>query len=199
MATAGRLALLAALALLLAMVPAGSQATEQHAPRVPATVAPAVDSFRSVRTYEVVAVPVRLRIPAVHLDTPLLRLRRLADRTIAVPDNPSLAGWYEEGPRPGQRGPAVILGHVDSTRGPAVFFRLTELSPGADVYVDREDGSTVGFRVVDVSQVPKTSFPTDLVYSPTLQPSLQLVTCGGSFDHHARSYRDNVIVYTVPA
>ena len=61
-----------------------------------------------------------------------------------------------------------------------------------------DDGTTVTFRVVRVSRMPKSSFPTDLVYLPTLQPSLQLVTCGGSFDHDARSYRDNVIVYTVP-
>ena len=67
------------------------------------------------------------------------------------------------------------------------------------VMFDRGDGTTIGFRVVGVSRVPKTNFPTDLVYSPTLQPSLQLVTCGGSFDYHARSYRDNVIVYTVPS
>jgi sortase (surface protein transpeptidase) len=203
MTAAGRVALLAALALLLATVPAGSQAAGQDARRVRETVAPAqssaVDFFRSSRTYEVVALPVRLRIPAVHVDTPLQRLRRHADGTIAVPDSAGVAGWYEEGSRPGQPGPAVILGHVDSAGGPAVFFRLSELSPGADIHVDREDGSTVSFRVTGVSQVPKTRFPTELVYSPILQPSLQLVTCGGSFDQHARSYRDNVIVYTVPA
>ena len=93
----------------------------------------------------------------------------------------------------------VLLGHVDSVRGPGVFFRVEELSPSAVVYVDRVDGTTGSFRVVRVVKVPKTSFPTDLVYSPTLQPSLQLVTCGGTFDHRAGSYRDNVIVYTVPS
>jgi sortase (surface protein transpeptidase) len=202
MAPAGRATVLAALALGLATVPAGSQATGHdaaHATEAAARAAdPALASFRSPRTYESVAAPVRLRIPAVRVDTSLQRLGRNADATIAVPDGPDTAGWYEQGPRPGQRGSAVILGHVDSADRPGVFFRLTELRPGDDVYVDREDGSTVGFRVLRLSQVPKALFPTDLVYLPTLQPSLQLVTCGGSFDHNARSYRDNVIVYTVP-
>jgi sortase (surface protein transpeptidase) len=183
-------------------VPAGSQAAEPRRGQVRAGTPPltpaAVGSFKSARTYDEVAVPVRLRIPAVSVDTPLQRLRRQPDATIAVPDRFDVAGWYEEGPRPGQPGPAVILGHVDSTAGPAVFFGLATLPVGAVVYVDRADGSGVSFRVTGVSRVPKTGFPTDLVYSPTLQPSLRLVTCGGSFDHDARSYRDNVIVYAVP-
>jgi sortase (surface protein transpeptidase) len=152
-----------------------------------------------VRTYDEVAVPIRLRIPAIHVDTPLQRLGRQPDGTIAVPDRFDVAGWYDEAARPGEPGPAVILGHVDSTAGPAVFFGLPMLPVGAVVYVDRADGSSISFRVVGQSRVPKSGFPTDLVYSPTLQPSLRLVTCGGSFDHHARSYRDNVIVYTAPA
>jgi LPXTG-site transpeptidase (sortase) family protein len=201
-----RLALFTALALMLVTVPAGSETAGQigpartaDTPSNPSAKAPVADSFRSVRSFDEVAEPVRLRIPAIHVDSPLDRLGRQPDGTIAVPDSPVVAGWYEEGPRPGQDGPAVILGHVDSRKGPGVFFRLSELKPGTLVYVDRADDTTVAFRVQRVSQVPKTSFPTDLVYSPTLEPSLQLVTCGGSFDNHARSYRDNVIAYTSPA
>ena len=172
--------------------------------RVPVTAAattplPAVDSFRSSRTYLAVAEPVALRIPAVRLTTSLQRLGRQRDGSIAVPARHDIAGWYEQGPRPGQPGPAVILGHVDSRKGPGVFFHLARLSRGVAIHVDRADGSTVTFRVTRVSQVPKTRFPTDLVYAPTLQPSLRLVTCGGGFDEGRRSYRDNVIVYTVPA
>lgn len=197
-----RLALIAALALVLFTVPTGSEAAEQsgsaHAAGAPVRP-PVADSFRSVRSFDEIAEPVRLRIPAIHVDSPLDHLGRQPDGTIAVPNSPVVAGWYDEGPRPGQSGPAVILGHVDSRKGPGVFFRLSELKPGTLVYVDRADGTTIAFRVQRVSQVPKTSFPTDLVYSPTLEPSLQLVTCGGSFDNHARSYRDNVIAYTGPA
>jgi sortase (surface protein transpeptidase) len=132
------------------------------------------------------------------VDTALQPLHRRPDATIAVPDSPAVAGWYAEGPRPGQPGPAVILGHVDSTAGPGVFYHLFELRPGADVLVDRADGTIAGFRVDRITRVPKTSFPTELVYAPNLQPSLQLVTCGGTFDHRRRSYRDNVIVTAVP-
>jgi sortase (surface protein transpeptidase) len=159
---------------------------------------PAAESFRSVRTYQEVAPPVRLRIPAVGIDTPLQRLGRAADETIEVPADFGVAGWFVDGPRPGQAGPAVILGHVDSRRGPGVFYPLAGLRPGSDVQVDRADGSTVAFRVVDVQEVAKAAFPTQLVYGPTLQPSLRLVTCGGAFDRTAGSYRDNVIVSADP-
>ena len=101
-------------------------------------------------------------------------------------------------PAPGQAGPAVLLGHVDSASGPGVFLRLPELAPGADVRVDRADGSSIDFRVTAVQRVPKASFPTERVYGPTLEPSLRLVTCAGPFDHARRSYRDNVIVYAEP-
>jgi Sortase domain len=202
MAIGGR-ALLAALALLMATVPAGSataapDGSSRRGAGDPVT-APQIAGFHSVRTLDPVAEPVRLRIPAVQVDTQLVQLGRQPDGTIAVPSSPTIAGWYAQGPRPGQPGPAVIIGHVDSASGPGVFFRLYQLSPGAIVYVARADGTTAAFRVVGTSRVPKTNFPTDLVYSPTLQPSLQLVTCGGNFDYRARSYRDNVIVYTVPS
>jgi Sortase domain len=156
---------------------------------------PEVGSFRSTRDFPGVPVPVRLRIPAAHVDTALQSLGRNADGTIAVPSDPAVAGWYAQGPRPGQPGPAVILGHVDSATGPAVFFRLDRLSPGDAITVDSADGSTRSFRVTGVTRVPKNQFPTDLVYLPTLQPVLRLVTCGGSFDRAAHSYRDNVIVF----
>ena len=159
------------------------------------------DTFRSMRDYQQVAEPVRLRIPAGHIDTELIRLGKAPDGAIDVVPLPfDVAGWYQEGPRPGQPGPAVILGHVDSKEdGPAVFFNLKTLSMGADVYVDRADGTTVKFRVTSRSQVSKTLFPTDLVYGPTLEASLRLVTCGGSFDRSTGNYRDNVIIYAAPA
>lgn len=172
----------------------GSVATSAHA--LPSSASPiAADSFRSVRTYQTVSVPVRLRIPALHVDTRLQRLGVQADGTIAVPGSPDIAGWYERGPRPGQPGPAVILGHVDSQSGPGVFVNLRNVRLGTTVVVDRADGSTVTFRVTAVSRVAKTQFPTDLVYAPTLDPTLRLVTCGGSFDRARGSYRDNVIAY----
>jgi LPXTG-site transpeptidase (sortase) family protein len=208
MVAAGRTVLLAVMAALLATALVGSQAVGHRMLRgggsgpaaAPVTVpAPAIASFRSSRTYDQVALPVRLRIPVLGITTPLDRLGRQADGVIAVPDSPTVAAWFDEGPRPGQPGPAVVVGHVDSRRGPGVFFRLNQMKPGQAVYVDRADGTTVAFAVTSVARVPKTEFPTEKVYSPTLTPSLQLVTCGGNFDRSRRSYVDNVIVFTAPA
>lgn len=164
-----------------------------------AVEAPAADGFKSVRTYDAVARPVRLRIPAAGVDARLEELGRAADKSIELPSKPELAGWFDGGPRPGQPGPAVIIGHVDWESGPAVFLRLAELQPGAEVLVDRADGSTATFRVTRRQQVAKVAFPTDEVYAPDLAPSLRLITCGGSFDRGTGSYRDNVIVYAAPA
>jgi sortase (surface protein transpeptidase) len=177
----------------------GSPAGGSPAPTPSRVPAPAADGFKSVRTYDRVAVPVRLRIPAAGVDTPVEKLGRAADRTIELPSRPELAGWFGGGPRPGQPGPAVIIGHVVWDGSPAVFVRLAELAPGDNVLVDRTDGSTEEFRVTRLQQVPKTHFPTDQVYAPDLAPSLRLITCGGSYDPNARSYRDNVIVYATPA
>ena len=166
--------------------------------RVPS---PAADQFKSVRTYATVAPPTRLRIPAIDLVTPPLdQLGRMpADNSIALPTKPDRAGWFKGGPRPGQPGPAVVIGHVDMDHGPAVFFRLREMKPGEAVYVDRADGSTQEFTVTAVRQVAKNDFPTDDVYAPDLQSSLRLITCGGQFDYQAHNYLDNVIVFASPA
>ena len=101
-------------------------------------------------------------------------------------------------PPPGQPGPAVLLGHVDSKSRPAVFYRLATLRAGAAVLVERADRTTARFRVSGRIQVAKSRFPADLVYAPTLAPSLRLVTCGGSFDRRTGHYRDNVVVSAVP-
>ncbi len=199
-----RTALLAIFALLVATLLTGAQAAARGTvpatgERPTATLPSTAYAFRSARTYPTVAVPVRLRIPALHVNSPLQRLDREPDRTVAVPDRADVAGWYERGPRPGQAGPAVILGHVDSHTGPGVFLNLSRVPRGAVVLVDRADGSTVTFRVTNVKRVLKTRFPTDLVYAPTLQPTLRLVTCGGSFDATRRSYRDNVIAFAAAA
>jgi LPXTG-site transpeptidase (sortase) family protein len=161
---------------------------------------PAADDFKSVRTYQTVALPSRLRIPAIGLTTPPLeQLGRAADRSIALPDKPEDAGWFKGGPRPGQPGPAVVIGHVDMNHGPAVFFRLREMEPGQAVFVDRADGSTQEFKVTKVRQVAKDDFPTDEVYAPDLAASLRLITCGGQFDSATHNYLDNVIVFATPA
>jgi LPXTG-site transpeptidase (sortase) family protein len=144
--------------------------------------------------------PKRVRIPAIGLVTPPLeQLGRVpTDHSIALPTEAARAGWFKDGPRPGQPGPAVVIGHVDWDHGPAVFFRLREMKPGERVYVDRADHTTQEFTVTAVRQVAKNDFPTQDVYAPDLQSSLRLITCGGQFDYDAHSYVDNVIVFASP-
>ena len=114
----------------------------------------------------------------------------------AVPTNFLEPGWYEYGPSPGQLGSSVILGHVDSYLGPAVFFRLRALRPGDHVDVWLADGVVSHFLVRQVAMYPKTNFPTRQVYGSHGYSALQLVTCGGVFDTQTRSYLSNVVVYT---
>jgi LPXTG-site transpeptidase (sortase) family protein len=206
-AVRGRLRAALLVAVLLGAGLAGCSAQVQPVAEKPAPArsgpatspaASAVRAFRSVRTYQEVALPARLRIPAQHINTRLQRLGLAADGTIAAPSGWQVAGWYDQGPRPGQKGRAVIVGHVDSRSGPAVFFDLARLRTGDAVYVDRADGSTTRFQVTGRRQVPKDRFPAEAVYSPTLQASLMLMTCGGSFDHSTGHYRDNLIVFAVP-
>ena len=172
----------------------GGSATAAE-PRQP----PGVAGFHSVRTYDQPALPVRLQIPAIAVSTPLVRLGRLPDGSIEVPHDWNTAGWYDRGPRPGQPGPAVILGHVDSKTGPAVFFRLRALRPRDVVRVGLADGRILVFRVQRVERYPKDKFPTEAVYLPTLNRELRLITCGGEFDYAAGSYRDNIVVYATLA
>ncbi|MBC8093362.1 MAG: class F sortase, partial [Pseudonocardia sp.] len=100
---------------------------------------------------------------------------------------------------PGDAGPALVAGHVDSRSGPGVFFRLGEVQVGDRVEVARADGSTVAFTVTGRFDTPKAAFPTELVYAPTPGPELRLVTCGGSFDRATGHYRDNIVVEAVLA
>jgi sortase (surface protein transpeptidase) len=128
------------------------------------------------------------------VDTGLQKLGLASDGRIEEPSDPMSAGWWAEGPRPGQAGPAVILGHVTYNR-PAVFFRLGDLQPGDDVFVDRSDGSTARFEITRQGTYQKTQFPSDLVYYPTLKSELRLVTCGGPIDPTTERYRDNLVVF----
>jgi len=197
----GRLAVgLAAVALAAgcSAASAGRAADPSATSAAPATTAAGVDAargFRSTRDYRATPVPVRIEIPSIGVASRLDRLGRARDRTVEVPSRWEAAGWYALGTRPGDPGSAVILGHVDSKRGPAVFFRLRELRRGDVIAITRADGSSLRFAVDRTEQYDKRRFPTDAVYYPTLTPELRLVTCGGEFDATAGHYRSNVIVF----
>ncbi|MEN3609980.1 class F sortase [Plantactinospora sp. ZYX-F-223] len=140
--------------------------------------------------------PTRVRIPRIRVDAALTRLRLDRSGRLGTPRDFAEAGWYAAGTAPGDVGPAVLAGHVDSTTGPAVFARLSELRPGDRVEVRRGD-RWIPFRVTGASRHAKDAFPTDAVYGPTPGPELRLITCGGAFDRPSRHYRDNLVVFAV--
>lgn len=143
--------------------------------------------------------PVAITIPSIDVHSAVQELGLNPDGTLEVPapgPHYGEAAWYDGSPTPGQLGPAVIEGHVDSAAdGPAVFFRLGALKLGAPVDVRRADGSTAVFTVNAVRRYSKTQFPTDVVYGDSRTATLRLITCGGSFDHETGHYRDNVVVF----
>ncbi len=145
-----------------------------------------------------VAPPVLLGIPDLGLTTRLIGLRKLRTGALDVPADPQRAGWYSQGPAPGDPGPAVIVGHVDSTRGPGVFAELRTLTKGSQIRVRRADGSLAVFAVTQVQEYAKRDFPTDVVYSGDDRASLRLITCGGAFDRRTGRYLSNVIVFAAP-
>ncbi len=144
------------------------------------------------------ATPVRLQVPAIGVDSDLMELGLLADGTLQVPPTGFPAGWYTGAPTPGELGPAIIAGHVDWGGEPGVFFDLGKLTPGDDIAVARDDGSTAQFRVDRVERFPKDAFPTALVYGDLDHAGLRLITCGGDFDRQAGSYKDNIVVFATP-
>jgi hypothetical protein len=139
---------------------------------------------------------VRLTYPPLHVDTDLGGLGVTPDGTVEVPADPARAGWYRLGTRPGARGSAVILGHVDSNAGPAVFYLLSTLQPGDRVRVALADGSTTTFAVRAVTVYPNARFPARKVYAAGRGHVLNLVTCGGAYDEERGGYQANVVVRT---
>lgn len=170
-----------------------SPGTPSPGSSVGADAVPAVgDPGRSVDSAKV---PVRLEVSAIGVDVPLIRLGTNADGTLEVPADYQEVGWFSGSAAPGDTGPAIIAGHVDSTDGPAPFFELRELGAGDEVVVTGADGQRRTFTVDGVEQYPKDAFPTAAVYGPAPGPVLRLITCGGSFDRSVGHYRDNVVVF----
>jgi len=153
--------------------------------------APKVAALVAVRS-----TPVELRIPAIALTVSLSTLGLNPNGTVQVPTDIQQPGWYGFGPSPGQEGSAVILGHVDSYQGPAVFFKLRSLVPGDMVDVTLADGVTAQFKVTSVAEYLKTNFPDQAVYASQGFSALQLVTCAGAFDTQTGHYFSNIVVYT---
>ena len=140
--------------------------------------------------------PVEVAVPAIRVRSRLIGLRLNNDGTLQVPADYGVAGWYSDGPAPGDAGPpAVIVGHVDSQAGPGIFYRLPEVRRGDVVLVRRADGSDVRFTVYATTSFAKASFPAEQVYAARPTPELRLITCTGAFDRRTGHYLDNRVVY----
>jgi hypothetical protein len=142
--------------------------------------------------------PVSVDIPAIGVDSKLLHLGVNADGTIRVPSlyrAPGRAAWYKYSAAPGQIGASIIEGHVDTDRGPAVFFRLGALRPGDSIDVLLADGITAVFRVTGVRQYLQSNFPARTIYGATEYAALRLITCGGSFDYATGHYLSSTVVF----
>jgi sortase (surface protein transpeptidase) len=146
----------------------------------------------AARAAQDVAPPVRVVVPSLDIQSRLVPLGLLDSGEIEAPRRYDQAGWFTKGVRPGQAGAAVIAGHVDSTDGPGIFYDLAAAEPGAEILVEREDGSTATFRVDRLASYPKDEFPTVEVYA-TNGRELRLITCGGDFDDG--HYHNNIVVF----
>ncbi|MEU3030981.1 class F sortase [Streptomyces incarnatus] len=140
--------------------------------------------------------PLRIRIPAIRVNAPLMGLALTPSGSLDVPpaQNKNLAGWYEAGTAPGERGTAIVAGHVDNTEGPAVFYDLGALKRGARIEVDRRDGTVAEFTVDAVEVYAASDFPDQKVYGAATRPELRVITCGGGYSK-TTGYQGNVVVF----
>ncbi|WP_037683118.1 class F sortase [Streptomyces griseus] len=142
------------------------------------------------------AVPARVRIPSIQVDAPVMPVGLDADGWVGAPpaDDPNLAGWFTGAVSPGEKGTAVIVGHVDNLRGPAVFYGLGALKKGSRVEVVRGDGKTAVFEFYGIEVFAKSNFPGDRVYASKGTPELRVITCGGGFSKQ-NGYDGNVVAF----
>jgi hypothetical protein len=142
--------------------------------------------------------PVSIDIPSIHVDAKVIPLGLNPDGTVAVPplSTPMVTGWYDRGPAPGQPGAAAILGHVDAAKvGPAVFYDLGNVRPGAKIFVHLRNGRVAIFETYSIVLFQKAKFPTDRVFGYTSWPTLRLITCGGVFDRKTGHYLGNIVAF----
>ena len=195
-------ALLLALGAVLIGVPGCRCADHRHrheagspgAGGVTRPVAPSAPNQPPAKPAEEPLGPRRIVIDSIGVAAAVDTVGLAADGTLATPTDVARAGWYTGSSRPGGKGPAVIVGHVDSVGGPAVFARLAELEVGDVVTVENGSGTALPFAVSTVTRHPKRSFPSDAVYGASPDAELRLITCGGRYDRDS-GYVDNVVVF----
>ena len=140
--------------------------------------------------------PDRVRIPSIRVDAPLMGLGLTPTGSLDVPpaERKNLAGWYEAGTTPGERGTAIVAGHVDNAEGPAVFYGLGSLERGAVIEFERRDGTAALFTVDAVEVHDARNFPDEKVYGAAERPELRVITCGGGYSR-STGYTGNVVVF----
>ncbi len=139
--------------------------------------------------------PVQINIPKLGISASMEKMGLNQDGSLAVPAKWNDVGWYAAGTKPGDVGPAVLVGHLDSYTGPAVFWNLRKLQAGDDIEIQRADGTQVSFRVTSLEHYDQNNFPTQKVYGPTATPSLRLITCSGNYNRLLGHYSQNLVVY----
>ena len=158
-------------------------------PSTPAEQLPAVLSASA---------PVTLDIPSIRVTSQLLHLGLEENGSLQVPQDTGQgapASWYNGSPTPGERGPSVMLGHVNALGGnTGVFADLQKLKNGDQVSVTRADGSTAQFAVYRGALYSKNSFPTLEVYGNTSGSELRLITCDG-YNAATGEFDDNYVIY----
>lgn len=140
--------------------------------------------------------PSRIKIPAINVDTKIENVGLLDNGQMGVPESFETVGWYDRGPMPGERGNAVIAGHVDSKKGPAVFFYLKKLKAGDEVIVSDEKGKTLTFIVKDIKNYPTELSPVNEIFDYSFQRRLNLITCTGIYDPKTGNHSERLVVYT---
>ncbi|MET8837045.1 class F sortase [Micromonospora sp. NPDC004540] len=183
------------------LVAAGLGTTSNPPPQPGASAAPSAERSGSPGPVLPRSEPLRVAIPRIGVDADIVPVATDDNGALEVPplDHPEIAGWYRRGPTPGEAGNAVLVGHVDTLRGPAVFFDLGRLRPGDTVEVTRADGRVAVFTVDGVGAYPKERFPTERVYGGGAEARLRLITCGGRFDPRTGNYPDNIVVFATAA
>ena len=164
-----------------------------RAPSAPSTRRPSRAAWRYLDRH--VPRPVGISIPAIGVSAPIIALDLNPDRTLQVPSSFSVAGWFRGAAEPGEPGPAIVVGHVDSHNGPGVFYRLRALRRGDRIAVKARNGAVIRYTVTSALAAPKDRFPTRVVYGKTRRPTLRLITCGGVFNSATGHYVDNYIVF----
>ena len=140
--------------------------------------------------------PVNVSIPSINVDAEIENVGLLSSGAIETPGVLSdRVGWYQHGPSPGELGPSVLVGHVDSYKGPSVFWNLSKLSIGDTISVMREDGVSVEFRITKTVQYDRDNFGTNEVYGNIDYAGLRVITCGGVFNHVTGYYSKNTVIF----